>query len=98
MLKTPLIVTTILFTAIGSWLLTTAMQWNTEERIEKSISLNREGCLYGAERAREAFINTEFSDWNFYETCLLNVMCSNPEKECPREAIAQESERFIYDK
>lgn len=53
-----------------------------------------ESCLYGAKRAREGFVGTQFENWNFYETCLLNLYCSGIH-ECPTKEIHEASSFFI---
>lgn len=57
-------------------------------------SQNHESCLYGAVRAREGFKGTQFEDWNFYESCLLNIECANPIPECPTKEIHEASKFF----
>lgn len=55
----------------------------------------KESCIFGANQAKEAFEGTRFEKWNFYETCILNIVCANPEKTCPVERIHQESAFFL---
>jgi hypothetical protein len=62
-----------------------------EFKIDKGT---HESCLYGANRAKEGFIGTEFEDWNFYESCVLNVMCANPTNKCETEKIHEASKFF----
>lgn len=52
-------------------------------------------CLDGALRAREGFKGTEFERWNFYESCLLNIVCANPMYECPVKEIHEQSRFFL---
>lgn len=53
-----------------------------------------ESCLYGANRAKEGFVGTQFENWNFYETCLLNLYCSGVH-ECHTKEIHEASSFFL---
>ena len=52
-------------------------------------------CLEGALRARVGFRGTDFARWNFYESCVLNIACSNPMRECPVKEIHEQSQFFL---
>lgn len=65
------------------------------ERVDWTIPEGtHKDCLKGALAAREAFENTKFSDWNFYQTCVLNVECSSPITKCPHDKIHEQSKFF----
>lgn len=57
----------------------------------------RQECRYGADLAKKGFQGTEFENWNFYHTCVVNIVCSNPDKACPIEQIHQETKDWGSD-
>lgn len=63
-----------------------------------TISQNtKDNCLYGANLAKQGFVGTEFEDWNFYESCLLNVICTNQTRSCPVQEIHEQAAFFVVD-
>jgi len=52
-------------------------------------------CLIGANEAKLGFVGTKFENWNFYQSCVLNVECTTPLHDCPTEEIYEQSKFFV---
>lgn len=46
-------------------------------------------CMADARSAKQDYVGTKFADFNFYESCLLNLTCINTMNDCPTDQIKE---------